>query len=136
VPGAVNKCPDCGSSVSQFAAGCAICGADLVAARAARERRREAMPSLAAPGWFPQVSGTDLIVGGLLLLAAFASPLVGGPIAGLFAYFANHRGDMVQRNLALAALAVALLVVILVSLLPGTYGWFFPWVDLSNPVPN
>jgi hypothetical protein len=136
VPGAVTKCPDCGSNVSQFAAGCAICGADLVAAREARERRREALPSLAAPGWFPQVTGTDLIVGALLLLAAFASPLVGGPIAGLFAYFANQRDDVVQRNFALAALAAALLVVILVSFLPGTYSWFFPWVDLSSPVPN
>jgi hypothetical protein len=48
---AVNKCPNCGAAVTQFAAGCAICGEDLVAAREAKERRREAMPTLAAPSW-------------------------------------------------------------------------------------
>jgi hypothetical protein len=122
--------------VSQFAAGCAICGADLVAARAARERRREAMPSLSAPAWFPQVTGTDLVVGGLLLVAALAAPLIGGPIAGLFAYFANQRGDLVQRNFALAAVAAALIVVILISFLPGSWSLLLPWVNLSGPLPT
>jgi hypothetical protein len=69
-------------------------------------------------------------------VAAFASPLIGGPIAGLFAYFANQRGDLAQRNLALAGVAVALVVVVLISFLPGSGSLFLPWVDLSGPVPT
>jgi hypothetical protein len=34
------KCPNCGEPVSQFAAGCAVCGADLEAHRASRAQRR------------------------------------------------------------------------------------------------
>jgi hypothetical protein len=133
---AINKCPNCGSTVSQFAAGCAICGADLVAARQARERRREALPSLSAPGWIPQITTADAVLGGLLIVCAFAAPLIGGPIAGLFAYFAHQKGDLVQRNLALFAVGVALIVVILISFLPGTWNLLLPWVDLSGPVPS
>jgi hypothetical protein len=136
MPRAINNCPDCGSTVSQFAAGCAICGANLVAARQARERRREALPSLQAPSWVPRITGTDAVLGVLLIVCAFASPLVGGPIAGLFAYFANQKGDIVQRNLALLAVAVALIVVILISFLPGTWNLLLPWVDLRGPVPS
>jgi hypothetical protein len=133
---AITKCPNCGSTVSQFAAGCAICGADLVSARQARERRREALPSLSAPGWFPQITTADAVLGGLLIVCAFAAPLIGGPIAGLFAYFAHQKGDLVQRNLALFGVAVALIVVILISFLPGTWNLLLPWVDLSGPVPS
>jgi hypothetical protein len=136
MPRALNKCPDCGSTVSQFAAGCAICGADLVAARQARERRQQALPSLAAPGWFPQITGADAVLGALLIVAAFAWPLVGGPIAGLFAYFAHQKGDVVQRNFALVAMAVALIVVILISFFPGTWDDLLPWVNLQGPIPT
>lgn len=122
--------------MSQFAAGCAICGADLVAARQARERRREALPSLAAPSWFPQITGSDAIFGILIILCAFSVPIVGGPIAGLFAYFAHQKGDRVQRNLALIAVAIALLVVVLVSFVPESVPWLWPWVDLQGPLPT
>jgi hypothetical protein len=122
--------------VSQFAAGCAICGADLVAARQARERRRQALPSLSAPRWFPQITATDAVLGALLVICAFAAPLIGGPIAGLFAYFAHQKGDLVQRNLALAAVAVALIVVVLISFLPGTWDLLLPWVNLQGPIPT
>jgi hypothetical protein len=130
------KCPGCGSPVSEFAAGCAICGENLVAARQSRERRREAIPSLRAPTWFPQITTTDAVLGGLLILCAFAAPLIGGPIAGLFAYFAHQKGDVVQRNLALVAVGVALIVVILISFLPGTWNLLLPWVSLQGPIPT
>jgi hypothetical protein len=136
MPRTVNKCPNCGSTVSQFAAGCAICGEDLVAARQRLERRREALPTLAAPGWFPPITGADAVLGGLLIICAFAVPLVGGPIAGLFAYFAHQKDDVVQRNLALVAVAVALIVVILISFLPGTWDLLLPWVNLQGPLPT
>jgi hypothetical protein len=133
---AISKCPDCGSSVSQFAAGCAICGANLTAARQELERKRAARPSLEAPAWLPQVTTTDAVLGALLIIAAFSVPIVGGPIAGLFAYFAHQKGDTVQRNLALVAVAVALIVVILISFLPGTWDLLLPWVNLQGPLPN
>ena len=133
---AISKCPDCGSSVSQFAAGCAICGANLTAARQELERKRAARPSLEAPAWLPQVTTTDAVLGALLIIAAFSVPIVGGPIAGLFAYFAHQKGDTVQRNLALVAVAVALIVVILISFLPGTWDLLLPWVNLQGHLPN
>jgi hypothetical protein len=132
----ITKCPNCGSAVSQFAAGCAICGENLTAARQDLERRRAARPSLPTASWFPQVTGGDAVLGAILIIAAFGFPIIGGPIAGLFAYFAHQKGDTVQRNLALVAVAIALLVVILVSFLPETGNFFSPWVDLSGPVPN
>jgi hypothetical protein len=72
----------------------------------------------------------------LLIICAFAAPLIGGPIAGLFAFFAHQKGDAVQRNIALAAVAVALLVVILISFLPGTWDLLLPWVNLQGPLPT
>jgi hypothetical protein len=63
-------------------------------------------------------------------------PIVGGPIAGLIAYFAHQKGDAVQRNLALVAVAVALIVVILISFLPGTWDLLLPWVNLQGPLPT
>jgi hypothetical protein len=132
----ITKCPDCGSTVSQFAAGCAICGSNLTAARQDLERRRAARPSLEAPTWFPQVTAADAVLGVLLILAAFSVPIVGGPIAGLFAYFAHQKGDTVQRNLALVAVAVALIVVIAISFLPGTWDLLLPWVNLQGPLPT
>ena len=132
---AINKCPNCGATVSQFAAGCAICGEDLVAARAARERRREALPVLTAPGWMSQVSGTDAILGVLLIVCAFAFPVVGGPIAGLFAYFAHQKGDTVQRNIALAAVGLAVILILLFSFVPGSVDWW-GGVNFSGPLPS
>ena len=133
---AITKCPNCGSNVSQFAAGCAICGENLTAARQDLERRREARPSLKPPSWLPEITAGDAILGAILIVAAFGAPVVGGPIAGLFAYFANQRGDTVQRNLALVAVAVALFVLILISFLPGAQSPLLPWVDTSGPVPT
>jgi hypothetical protein len=130
----VNKCPNCGATVSQFAAGCAICGEDLVAARAARRRRAEALPSIRAPGWLENVTGADVVLGVLLTVCAFAVPIIGGPIAGLFAYFAHQKGDVVQRNLALAAVGVALLIVLLWSFDPGSREFLFTWSNFGNPL--
>jgi len=130
---AITKCPSCGSSVSQFAAGCAICGENLTAARQDLERRRAARPSLAAPGWFPDITGSEAVLGAILIIAAFGFPIVGGPIAGLFAYFGHRNGDVVQRNLALVAVAVAVIVLLLVSFVPESSNLFGPWVNLGNP---
>ncbi len=71
------KCPNCGEPVSQFAAGCAICGADLEEARRkAAPRRLPGVPSVTVPRL------SDL--GGGLLLAVvivLVFPLFGVVIA-------------------------------------------------------
>ena len=132
---AITKCPNCGSSVSQFAAGCAICGKNLSAAREELERRRAARPYLEAPSWFPEITAGDAVLGAILIIAAFGFPIIGGPIAALFAYFGHKNGDRVQRNFALVAVAVAVIVLLVVSFIPESSNLFSPWVDLSNPVP-
>jgi hypothetical protein len=127
----LNKCPNCGATVSQFAAGCAICGEDMVAAR----RRREALPSIEMPGWLSGVTGTDALLGILLLVCSIGFPVVGGMIAGLFAYFAHRRGDTAQRNIALAAVVVAVILILLFSFVPESVDWW-GWVNFSGPFPN
>jgi hypothetical protein len=52
------------------------------------------------------------------------------------AYFAHQKGDIVQRNLALIAVAIALIVVLLVSIAPESVPWLWPWVNLQGPLPN
>jgi hypothetical protein len=133
---AITRCPNCGSTVSQFAAGCVICGENLTAARQGLERRRAARPSLEAPSWFPQVTPGDAILGAILIIAAFGFPIVGGPIAGLFAYFGHQKGDAAQRNLALVAVAVAVVVLLVISFIPESGNLFSPWVDLTGPLPT
>ncbi len=62
------RCPQCKEHVSQFAAGCAICGADLDAVgRTRASRRRIALPQV------PQ----DLLVGVVMTLLTLISPIVG-----------------------------------------------------------
>jgi hypothetical protein len=48
VPRAISRCPKCRQPVSQFAAGCAVCGTDLQAARAELAERRARRPQLSA----------------------------------------------------------------------------------------
>jgi hypothetical protein len=117
---AINRCPSCGSTVSQFAAGCAICGADLTAARRDRAQRRT-VASIPAVQRLPRVNGEDAVLATLLIVAAFASPLFGGVIAGLFALQAHNDRDFVRRNLCLIAVTLAVVMICLFSLLPGTY---------------
>lgn len=65
------RCPNCKEPVSQFAAGCAICGTDLEAARAAHaSRRRIAAPRAPA---VPQ----DLVVLFVMSLVTLLAPILG-----------------------------------------------------------
>lgn len=61
------RCPQCKEPVSQFAAGCAICGADLDARRTLASRRSIALPRV------PQ----DLLVGVVMTLLTLLAPIVG-----------------------------------------------------------
>ena len=44
------------------------------------------------------------------------------------------RGGL-QRNLALIATGIAVLVLVLVSLVPEHVPWLWPWIDLQGPAP-
>jgi hypothetical protein len=69
----------------------------------------------------PRISGQDALIGGVVIVIAFAAPIIGGVIAGLVAYQAHNDRDLVRRNLCLIAVGVAIVTICLISLLPGTY---------------
>jgi hypothetical protein len=102
----VSKCPSCGEPVSAFAAGCAICGADLEKARAERATRRRpelpGMPSLSAGG----IDWAQLAIA--LILAVAFSPL--GLLLSVYWAVRHQRygeTSMMLVMLATAALALA-----------------------------
>jgi hypothetical protein len=132
---AVTHCPNCGASVSQFAAGCAICGENLVAARERKEARREAMPEISLPGWLSQISWGDAFLGAILILTALYFPLIGVFISAFIAYFAHRSDQTVTRNLALIGLGLALVVLIMLSLTETGYE-LLPFADDSPPFPG
>jgi hypothetical protein len=96
--------------VTPFAAGCAICGADLEAARAELAAKRQI--GLPRPGWLHSLPGIDSIQ----VVVAFVLALAASPIGLLLAiYWAiqYHRSRdtvMMFAMLAAAAVAVAALV--------------------------
>jgi hypothetical protein len=108
MPRSIHRCPNCGETVTPFAAGCAVCGADLEAARrelaSKRARRRVDLPSPRLPGSRP---GSDWFNLGL----AFVLALTLSPVGFLLAvYWANQRynsGDRLFTGLMLAAAVVA-----------------------------
>jgi hypothetical protein len=104
VPRAISKCPNCREPVSPFAAGCAICGANLEAARAELAAKRARRPSL--PG--PIRLGDDAVRIGVGVIAAVFSPLMGALLTGYFAYDADRNGRIATRNLMIALLGFSL----------------------------
>lgn len=104
VPRAISKCPKCKEPVSPFAAGCAICGTDLEAARAelaAKQARRPQVPGA------PRLTDDAVRIGVSVLAAAF-SPLMGALLTGYFAYDAERNGRVGTRNLMIALLGLSL----------------------------
>jgi hypothetical protein len=104
VPRGISKCPNCGEPVSAFAAGCAICGYDLLTARNERARRRSWIDRL------PQIRlGNDWVVFGLCLLLALGAPVAGFILGAFLAWQADNDGDVQRRNLMFVVIAVAVL---------------------------
>ena len=112
------KCPTCGEPVSQFAAGCAICGTDLETARAEHRARPTARAEEFGRRLRPSPSSTDtfvlVLLGFLVLFAPFAAVLLGA----LIAFNASREGDERRRNIALAAI-VAAIALLFVGLSPA-----------------
>ena len=96
------RCPQCGEPVSQFAAGCAVCGADLEAHREqARVRPHVPTPRVSLPYDWWLYLGTAL--------AALFFPLLGL----ILAFFAARDRTGGERTyfIACGAVSVALLVI-------------------------
>jgi hypothetical protein len=104
MPRAMNKCPTCREPVSPFAAGCAICGTNLEAARAELAAKRARRPSL--PG--PIRLGDDAVRIGVGVVAAVFAPVMGALLTGYFAYDADRNGRTATRNLMIALLGFSL----------------------------
>lgn len=105
VPRAISKCPNCGEPVSPFAAGCAVCGTDLEAARAELAAKRARRPTL--PG--PIRVGDDAVRIGVGVIATVFSPVMGALLTGYFAYDADRNGRTATRNLMIALLGLSLI---------------------------
>ena len=121
----VTHCPNCGASVSQFAAGCAICGEDLVAARTRKEERYARLPSVRLPSLFDEVTGPQAILGAILVVISFFLPVIGVLISGFVAFMAHRSHEHVQRNLALIAVGVLMMTSVAK----------IPFDDLTEAVP-
>ena len=103
MPRAISKCPSCGEPVSPFAAGCAICGTNLEAARAELAAKRARRPQL------PEMRiGDDGVRIGVSVLAALFAPVMGALLTGWFAYDADRKGRIALRNVMLVLLALCL----------------------------
>ena len=100
------RCPNCGEPISQFAAGCAICGADLEAARAQRASR----PSVPVPLPQPRLP-YDWWLYVATIIAALFFPLLGLVLA----FLAGRQRYGRERTFFIVCGAIA----VLVALIPG-----------------
>jgi hypothetical protein len=104
VPRGISKCPNCGEPVSPFAAGCAICGTNLEAARAELAAKRGLRPQL------PTLRlSDDALRIGVAVLAAVFSPVMGALLSGYFAYDADRNGRTRTRNVMIFVLGFSLI---------------------------
>jgi hypothetical protein len=115
---AVTHCPNCGQRVTPFAAGCAVCGADLEAARAKRSSQRRI--ELPRTRWYGGVSTgqVDWIQLTVAVLAALAIAPLGLFLALYWASRYNREGAQVMTW---AMLGVAVLAA--VALLAPVWFW-------------
>ena len=104
------RCPECGEPVSAFAAGCAICGADLERHRREQAERAARRPSLPARSPRLPALDDDLVMVALTALLVGLAPLLGLLLAALGARD-PRRANVRTWLVVLGAIAVAMLVV-------------------------
>jgi hypothetical protein len=104
---AITHCPKCGQAVTPFAAGCAVCGTDLEAARA----KRSASPRIELPSvrWFggSSTGSVDWAHLAIAVLAALAIAPVGFLLGIYWAQRYNREGNTVMTVSMLAVVALA-----------------------------
>src|SRR5438045_3742195 len=104
-------CPNCGEAVSPFAAGCALCGADLEAHRAQLRARPPLLTRLTRRRPRPpdlRVDTTDLTMLSVTLLLVLFAPLFGLLLACFCAWAKHREGDVTLRNILIGLAALAL----------------------------
>jgi hypothetical protein len=101
-----NQCPRCGATVSQFAAGCSICGADLEAMR--RQKRRRVSTVVQLPYDAREFFEGTVVTLVMVIVALFA-PLYGMALAALVFFDRRRHGHRTMRNLAAACFLLAAL---------------------------
>src|SRR3954466_15396729 len=100
----ITTCPRCGASVTHYALGCGVCGADIDAVRRAAAGRRSLPTSSALPRL--DDDGLKFLIALLLTLAA---PLFGLLMASWFAWEAHGEGRRGLRTVMLVLALVAAL---------------------------
>jgi hypothetical protein len=118
-------CHNCGEPVSQFAAGCAICGADLSAQRA----RTPTGPSLAGhvrpPNWLATERGKTAALLTVLVLMVLVSPLLCLILGAMAVVDRNRRGDFLVRNVIVALMVVDVGLLFIPALRFGLYSLLY-----------
>jgi hypothetical protein len=103
MPRAITTCPNCGASVTNYAVGCAVCGADIETARRAGASRRN-VPAASLP-----TVDDDVFKFLVALLLALAAPVFGLAICAWFGYEAHRDGRTGMRLAMIVLAAVAAL---------------------------
>jgi hypothetical protein len=103
---AANVCPRCGASITPYAAGCGVCGADLERQR--RQRRARVPRTLSLPDTADNLPQNILLTALMVVVSLFA-PLYGMVLAALVGFDRNRRGERTMRNMAVAAGALAVI---------------------------
>jgi hypothetical protein len=112
--------------VSVFAAGCAICGSDLVEHRRELEERRIELPHLARPARRPGFRvDAHVVLVALVVLATLLSPFLALIMAAVGAQDRHRNGQTGQRNLFVALVLVNLALTFLPALRFGLYSLLF-----------
>ena len=112
--------------MSQFAAGCAICGADLVAARAARGDTLRDRLERFEPGFLRDAERRkELVLVAIMALVVLAFPIFGLVLCGYIAYARHHDGDELIRNIAIALAVFSLLEM---GVFEYQYGILWEWL--------
>jgi positive regulator of sigma E activity len=111
--------------VSQFAAGCAVCGFDLERARGEAAERGPSLADRAAslrPGVRTGLERQDLFLIAVMVALVVFFPIVGLALAAWTAYDQNRGGERFVRNVALGLVAVAVVFIAVPGLRYGIVG--------------
>lgn len=108
------RCPNCGEPVSAFAAGCAICGADLdehrrrLAERPSVADATSRIPGVRIPRDVASRIDPDVALVAVTVLFLLLVPIMGSLLAALGAWDRNRSGRITMRNVFLGLLALGL----------------------------
>jgi hypothetical protein len=114
--------------VSQFAAGCAICGADLVAARAAKggDTIGDRVAALEPDFLRDAETRKEIVLVAIIALIVLGFPIAGLPIAAWIAYQRHREGDNAMRNIMIC---LAVFSILEMGVFRYQYGLLDYWIN-------